>query len=128
MQRSLRRRQRGVTFIGWVFLLTPLALVGYAGVRVIPAYLNYTKVARALESVKKEYGSSGDARALSRNLIRESLGKRFNIDMIYSPDLDEVTITREGDGWTLTADYELQVPLFYNASLLLKFQKSVTLN
>ena len=128
MQRTLRGRQRGVTFIGWVFLLLPLIVIGYAAVRVGPVYLNYTKVSRALDSVKKEYGGSGDSRNLSRQVIRESLGKRFNIDMIYSPDLDEISIDREGDGWKLTADYEHQVPLFYNISLLLKFNKTVTLN
>jgi hypothetical protein len=35
------RKQRGVTTIGWIFLLAPVAVVLYAGIRVAPEYLNY---------------------------------------------------------------------------------------
>ena len=45
------RRQRGVTFIGWLFLLAPLAVMLYAGIRVGPEYLNYYKVLTALKPV-----------------------------------------------------------------------------
>jgi hypothetical protein len=127
MRRTLRERQQGVTFIGWILLLLPIALVGYAGIRVAPVYLNYTKVSRALDAVKKEY-TGADAAVASRNLIREALGKRFDIDSIYSPKIDEVSIDRTAGGWQLSVDYEHEIPLFYNASLLLKFSKSVDVN
>ena len=127
MTRSLRNRQNGVTLIGWIFLLAPLAVVGYAGIRLVPAYLNYTKVAGALDAVKKEY-SGGDAATISRQIIRESIAKRFNINAVYSPDLDEVEITKDGQGWTMTANYEHVIPLFYNMSILLKIEKSATIN
>ncbi len=124
MNRTLRSRQRGVTFIGWVFLLTPLALVGYAAMRVAPVYLNYSKVVRAFNAVQKEY-SGGEASTASRAAIVGSLGKRFDVDYIYSPDLKDVEITRQGSSWALSVEYEHEVPLFYNLSLLLKFDKSV---
>jgi len=47
----MRHRQRGITFIGWIVLLIPVASVGYAGIRVVPVYLNYMKVAKALEQI-----------------------------------------------------------------------------
>lgn len=127
MKRTLRNRQLGVTFIGWMLLLLPTVLVGYAAMRVGPAYLNYTKVSRAFDAVQKEY-TGADAAAASRNLIREALGKRFDIDSIYSPKIDEVSIDRTAGGWTLAVDYEHEIPLFYNASLLLKFSKTANLN
>ena len=43
------RKQRGVTMIGWIFLLVPVAVVLYAGIRVVPEYLNYYKVVTALK-------------------------------------------------------------------------------
>jgi hypothetical protein len=45
----MRNRQLGVTAIGWLFLLTPLAIVVYAGIRLAPVYLNYMKVAKAMD-------------------------------------------------------------------------------
>ena len=49
-----RRYQRGITFIGWLFLLTPVALCVYVGIRITPMYLNYMKVTHTLEQVKTE--------------------------------------------------------------------------
>ncbi len=47
----MRNRQVGVTAIGWLFLLTPVAIVVYAGIRLAPVYLNYMKVAKAKDQV-----------------------------------------------------------------------------
>jgi hypothetical protein len=111
-----------MTFIGWLFLLAPVAVIGYAGIRVIPVYLNYTKVARVLEQVKDEY-KGGDT--VARNLVRESIAKRLNIEGIYSPELDQIEINKQGSGWVIRANYEETIKLFYNISLLLSFDKSV---
>ena len=50
----MRKHQRGVTFIGWVFLLIPLAILIYVGIRVAPLYMNYFKVSRSLEQLATE--------------------------------------------------------------------------
>ena len=47
----MRHSQRGVTFIGWLFLLVPVAIVVYAGIRLTPIYLNYMRVAKSLSQV-----------------------------------------------------------------------------
>ena len=49
----MRHRERGVTFLGWVVILLPVALVLYAGIRLTPVYLEYMKVARTLEQVQR---------------------------------------------------------------------------
>ena len=48
------RKQRGVTMIGWIFLLIPVAIVVYAGIRVGPVYYEYFKLTSAIESTAKE--------------------------------------------------------------------------
>ncbi len=50
----MRNRQGGVTTIGWLVLLTPFAIVLYAGIRLAPIYLNYMKVVRAVEQAATE--------------------------------------------------------------------------
>ena len=47
----MRSKQRGVTLIGWILLLTPWAICGYVGIRLTPVYLNYMKVVRSMEQV-----------------------------------------------------------------------------
>ena len=120
----MRSKQTGVTLIGWLILLTPMALCGYAGMRLAPVYLNYLKVARTLESVKHEFKGSDPG---SQQAIRTSLAKSLNIESVDYPDIKDIKITREGQSWVLNASYDDQAPLFANIFILVTFDKSVTL-
>lgn len=116
----MRFRQRGVTFIGWLFLLTPLAMVGYAGVRLLPVYLNYMKVVRALNLVASDASGSADPRS-----IRSTIDKHFEIDMVDYPTAKDIKVTRSGNGWDVEASYDDEAPLFANISLHVVFDKTV---
>jgi len=50
MKPSMQRRQRGMTFIGLLCILVLVGAIGYAGIRLVPLYLNYMKLARTMES------------------------------------------------------------------------------
>jgi uncharacterized protein DUF4845 len=116
----MRFRQRGVTFIGWLFLLTPLAVVGYAGVRLAPVYLNYMKVVRALNLVASDAAGNNDPRA-----IRNTIDKHFEIDMVDYPTSKDIKVTKSGSGWQVEAAYDDDAPLFANISLHVVFDKTV---
>jgi Domain of unknown function (DUF4845) len=120
----MRSKQTGVTFIGWVILLIPVAICVYAGIRLTPVYLNYMKVARSLEQVKSEF-KGGDA--ASASTIRTSLEKHLNIESVDFPDIKDIKITRDGKTWVISAAYDDQAPLFSNVFILVTFDKSVTL-
>jgi hypothetical protein len=115
-------RQRGITFVGWLVMIVPIALVAYAGMRVAPVYLNYMKVARALDATASNVRSDD---SLNREAIRTTLIRHFEIDSIEYPMANDVSIQREGRAWTLEAKYEDTAPLFANLSLLLSFDKVV---
>jgi hypothetical protein len=119
----MRNRQRGITFIGWLVLLLPLAVVVYGGIRLAPIYLNYTKVARALERTAVDFQGS----SATPHLIRNSLEKRLDIEMVDYPTLNEIVIRKEGQAWVLETSYEDEAPLFSNVSLLVAFNKRVEL-
>jgi hypothetical protein len=114
------RRQRGVTFLGWVILLIPVAIVVYSGIRLLPIYLNYMRVAKSLDDAAS--AMKGEA-GVSTQLIRSSLAKRFDIESITYPDVKDITIRRDGDGWVLEAKYTDGAPLFANVSLQIDFDK-----
>ena len=119
------RKQRGVTFIGWIFLLTPMAIVLYAGIRVGPEYLNYYKVVQAMKETATALKSD---EALNPQAIRNGLEKRFDTGYIDIPDVKDIGITKGDDGWTMTADYETTVPMFGNLYITLAFKDSVVIN
>jgi hypothetical protein len=119
------RKQRGVTMIGWIFLLVPMAVVLYGAIRVGPEYLNYYKVVTAMKETATQLKSD---ETLSPATIRNALEKRFDTGYIDSPLAKDIGVTKEDSGWTMTADYEKTVPMFGNLYLLMAFNKSVVIN
>jgi hypothetical protein len=118
---SMRNRQKGVTAIGWLFLLTPLAIVIYAGIRLTPVYLNYMKVVKAMD------GSVGEMKAggVTPQLIRNTIDKHFEIDMVEYPTTKDMKITKDGASWVVESQYDDDAPLFANLSLHVTFDKKV---
>jgi hypothetical protein len=111
----------GVTFIGWLFLLAPLAVVVYAGIRLAPVYLNYMKVAKAMDEVGGELKASG----VNPQSIRMILDRHFEVDMVDYPTTKDMKITRDGGAWVVESRYDDDAPLFYNVSLHVTFDKVV---
>jgi hypothetical protein len=120
----MRQSQRGVTFIGWLVLLVPIAIVGYAGIRLVPIYLNYQRVSKAIAQLGAE-SSGGGVEGVSVARFRESLEKRFDVEGIEHPTPKDVDIHREGDHWVAVLDYEDLAPMIANVSLLVQFHKQV---
>ena len=115
----MRNRERGVTAIGWLFLLTPFAIVGYAGIRLAPLYLNYMKVVRALDQAASDFKSGGDSQSL-----RVAVDRHFEVDMVDFPTTKDMKVTREGNGWLLEMQYDDEAPLFSNIALHVSFDKT----
>jgi hypothetical protein len=119
----MRNRQQGVTAIGWLVLLTPFAIVGYAGVRLAPVYLNYLKVVRAIDNAASSVKTSGGAGDVTA--IRTAIDRHFEIDMVEYPTIKDIQVRREGAAWVIEAKYDDEAPLFGNLSLHVTFDKTV---
>ena len=119
----MQQRQRGATFLGMVTILLILGAGLYAGIRLVPVFLEYTKVARALEQVRDEHA------AIDTNpqLIRNSLERRWDVEDIKSIGWKEVVIKKSNDGYDVKAIYNVEQPFVANVYLLVKFDKSVVI-
>ncbi len=115
----MRSRQAGITFIGWVVLLVPVAIVAYGAIRLTPVYLNYMKVTKAMKQTAEESGGG----QVSPVEVRKSLEKRLDIESVNYPAVDDIAVTRDGDNWVMAVDYEDKVSLFGGISLLVHFEK-----
>jgi hypothetical protein len=120
----MRKQQRGVTGIGWLILMIPFAIVGYAAIRLIPLYLNYMKVVHVFEQVSSEVTGAG----ITQAALRLSIEKHFNVEAVDFPDVKDVRITRQNQSWLMEANYDDQAPLFANIFILVSFDKVVTIN
>jgi hypothetical protein len=121
MKQLMHRRQRGMTFIGLMCILVLVGAIGYAGVRLVPVYLNYMKLARTMESAASEF--KGEAPNLDG--VRKSLDRHWAIEDITGIDQKDIEVTKDDGGLTLHAVYDDMVPYLGNVSLSVHFDKTV---
>ena len=119
----MQQRQRGATFLGIVVILLILGSALYAGIRLIPVYLEYTKVARALEQVRDENAAIDT----NSQQIRLGLERRWDVEDIQRIGWKEIVISKTGEGFDVTAAYEAEEPFVANVYLLVKFDKTVSI-
>ncbi len=119
--RSSRRAQAGMTFIGLMTILAVVGLLGYGGLRLVPVYLNYMKIARTMQSVATEFkGENPDQAGM-----RRSLERHWSIEDITTVDFKDVEIQKDEGGVSLHVTYDDSVPYLGNISLSAHFDKTV---
>ena len=120
MSRSLHG-QRGMTFVGMLCILALVGVIGYAGLRLMPLYLNYMKVARSMDVTAAEFkGENPD-----QGGIRRSLEKHWQIEDISGVEAKEVEILKDDNGVSLHVAYDDAAPYIQNVSLTVHFDKTV---
>jgi hypothetical protein len=118
----MRSRQRGATFLGMVVIIAILGFALYAGIRLTPLYFEYMAVVRALEQTAKEHGDG----PTSPPELRNSLGRRWDVEDIHSIAVKDIEIKKTGSGYTMRAWYRAETPFVANVSLVAVFDKTVT--
>ena len=116
----MRRRQQGMTFIGLMFVLAMVGIIGYAVMRITPLYLNYMKVARSMEATASEF--KGDA--VDQAALRRTLEKHWQIEDIDSVAAKDVEIDKEDSGTVMHVAYDDSAPYVANVSLTVHFDKT----
>ena len=114
------RLQRGMTIVG--FLLTSAVVIVFAlvGFRVLPAYIEYFTVQRALQESLAEPGN------ITPQQIRRSLERRIAADYIDSVRASDVTVTKEGNQIVASLAWQTTLHMVGNASILLDFEASAS--
>ena len=72
----MRFHERGATLLGMLTILAILGFALYGGIRLMPMYLEYMAVARALEQTAEEIQGSADNSADAAELTEPSLDYR----------------------------------------------------
>src|SRR5579863_5460072 len=121
MKQLMRRPQQGMTFIGILCILVLVGTIGYAGVRLVPVYLNYMKLARTMESAATEFkGENPDLAG-----VRKSLDRHWAIEDITAVEQKDIEITKDDGGMQMHVAYDDSVPYIGNISLSVHFDKTV---
>ena len=118
---KLVKGQRGMTAIGWLIVLGMLSFFVLLVLRLAPAYLEFYKVKHVIESLKDEpyIGSKTPME------IRSLLQRRIDVNAIDSIQAKDIKIEQSNGKTTITAHYEVRVPIMGNVDAVTKFDKSI---
>jgi hypothetical protein len=111
-----------MTFLGIIVLVIVVGAWVYSGIRLVPKYLEYMRVAATLEKVRDEYESNPGTTDF---MLRKAVERHFDIEMIEIITSNDIEIRKEGGTFFMRAFYEDTVPLVANVSFLVEFDKTV---
>lgn len=120
-----RHKVEGITLIGFVIVLGVLGFFAYLAMRLVPMYVEYFGVLKAMEQLRQEPGAAQKSLAE----VRGQLSLKFNTQYVDETSVtpQSISLKREGGAATLRIAYEKRVPFLYNIDMVGKFDKSLNL-
>lgn len=110
----MKHQQRGISFIGILFIGGILVFGGILAAQVFPTVLEFQAIHKAAANSATAGGTVGEVRAL--------FDKAAQIDDIHSVTGKDLVISKEGDKTVVSFAYNREVHLVGPAFLLLKYQ------
>jgi predicted transcriptional regulator len=108
----MRSRQRGISFLGLLFVGGILAVTGVVAAQVFPTFVEYQAVVKAVQ--KASGGSSVPE-------VRTIFDKAADIDNVKSIKGKDLEVTKDGDKVVVSFAYEREIHLAGPAYLTLKY-------
>ncbi|WP_303759622.1 DUF4845 domain-containing protein [Alcanivorax jadensis] len=84
----------------------------------VPAYMEYNTVSSSIKSLLQDSKTA----LMSPREVREALNKRFTINQVNVISAYDLGVTKEGGVLTVSTDYEVREPMFYNVSIVMTFK------
>jgi len=109
-----KSRQRGISFIGLVFVASVLAMAGVVAAQVFPTAMEFLAVQKAAQKAANEGQTPAE--------IRSVFDKATQIDDIKSISSKDLDISKQGDKVVVGFSYEREIHLVGPAFLTLKYE------
>lgn len=118
------KRQSGISMVGFIIILIIAAFFAYTAMKLVPAYMDYFSVSKALNTVATQAESADmTLEQVQRKLDIQELSQYFDDEDIKQGNLRIVNEPKGGKALKIT--YSKQIPWLYNIYFLVKFEKSV---
>lgn len=118
------RKEKGLTLLGFLIVLGVVLFFAYAGMRVVPMYLEYHALGSALTKLENDPGAKSLTPAKIKNSIQNSLWASYASNNITN---DDIKISKKSGGVVVRVAYEVRKPFIANIDLIGSFDKSVVL-
>ncbi|RAO77980.1 DUF4845 domain-containing protein [Dyella jiangningensis] len=120
----MKSKQSGITLIGFLFVLAIAAFFGYMAMKLVPSYIEFLGVSKAMSQV-----ASGGVEGKTLDDLRRDLLFKMDVQYVDNATIKpkDITLKRSGNGAELNISYDKRVAFLYNIDFLLHFEKSVML-
>jgi hypothetical protein len=116
----MRTRQRGITLLGLIVGSVVLVFVALLVMRLLPSYIEYFTIKKAVVSIANEMRGRGGSVAE----VRRAFDSRQAIDDFKAVQSTDLEITKVGNGVDIVAAYRKEIPLFANIGIYIDFVAS----
>lgn len=111
----MRKRQTGISLTGLMIAAVILIFGALLGMKVGPAYAEFSSAKNIIRTIAMEKRGSGVAE------IRKAWSTKTMIDEISAVGADDLEITKEGGEIVISFAYRKEVPLFANIGIYIDF-------
>jgi len=98
-----------------------IGFVAFTTLKLFPVYMEDFNISGALSAMEGEPDEYPGAMA-----VHSSVLKRFSVNNITRATRDDVSVTRDGQDYNISVEYEVIIPYMGNISLLLSFSHAAT--
>ena len=119
--RTLSGRQRGIGLVGMILIASGLIFVVIVGMKMVPPYVHNAQV----KQIFREIVGDPAMQNASIGEIKMSFRKRADINYITDISPDDIEISKDGGSLSMSASYEVRIPVAGNITLLLELNPSI---
>lgn len=118
--KTMLNKQRGVSLEGTLVVIVLLIFVGVAAMKLVPSYMENGTIQKIFDTIVHDPEMQG----APVKAIRDSFAKRAMTNSIKTVTENDIEVSKDSGGLSLSVSYSVKIPLVSNASLLLEFNTS----
>lgn len=118
------RNDSGLTLIGFLIVLAVTLFFAYAGMRIVPMYLEYHALGNAMDMLADDPMASKLPPSKIKDKIQMSLWASYASNNIKK---EHMRISKKSDGVNVRVKYEIREPFLGNIDIVGKFDRTVVL-
>lgn len=118
------RNDSGLTLIGFLIVLAVALFFAYAGMRVVPMYLEYHALGNAMDQLASDPNAKKLPPSKIKNKIQMSLWASYASNNIKN---EHMRISKKTGGVNVRVKYEVRKPFLGNIDIIGKFDRTVVL-
>ncbi len=116
----MKRKQSGLSLVGFLVVLAVVGFAAYVGMKLFPMYQEYYSVTTAMKGLASEPGVAD----MDPAKVQDLFFRRLYINYSENVKPKDVKFERTDGGWKMRVNYEVRRPLVGNLDVVGRFDRT----